>query len=163
VTQEEALTGLYDCREPAVTPPLWRRLLVVARIPLPRATGDRRLSPHFRLEEFHCHDGTLVPRGATPALLRLCAEVLEPLREQFGVCTIVSGYRHAAYNRLVGGAKYSQHIYDLHPHSVAADLTFAAGQAGEWADAAEPLCERGGLGRYPGFIHVDNRGTRARW
>jgi hypothetical protein len=163
VTQEELLTRRYDSREPGEKPSFWRRLLVVARIPMARATEDRQLSPHFRLAEFHCRDGTAVPQEALPALLRLCAETLEPLRERFGVCTVVSGYRHAAYNSRVGGARFSQHIYDLHPSSVAADLVFDAGQPGEWAEAAEPLCELGGLGRYPSFIHVDNRGTRARW
>jgi hypothetical protein len=46
---------------------------------------------------------------------------------------------------------------------VAADLVFARGAPPEWADAAESLCARGGLGRYPGFVHVDNRGAKARW
>ena len=69
----------------------------------------------------------------------------------------------AAYNKKIGGATFSQHIYDLHPSTVAADLTFARGRPSEWADAAEPLCANGGLVRYPGFVHVDNRGTRSRW
>lgn len=159
---EEFLARRDDSKEPGVTPSLVRRLVVAARIPQPRADGAR-LSPHFTLAEFACKDGTKVPSASVPALTRLCNEVLEPLRERFGACTVMSGYRPAAYNRRIGGAKFSQHIYDLHPDSVAADLTFAAGRPSDWAQAAEPLCERGGLGRYPGFVHVDNRPGKARW
>jgi uncharacterized protein YcbK (DUF882 family) len=132
-------------------------------VPTPRATDAGQLTPHFKLSEFACKDGTQVPSASVPALTRLCEEVLEPLRERFGPCTVMSGYRPTAYNRRIGGAKFSQHIYDLHPGSVAADLIFPNGGPGDWAGAAEPLCERGGLGRYGTFIHVDNRGHRARW
>jgi len=160
---EEFLARRHDGAEPGVKPSVGRRIIVAARIPTPRATDDSQLSPHFQVDEFHCHDGTAVPRAAVTALQRLSEDVLEPLREQFGACTVMSGYRPTAYNERIGGAKFSQHIYDLHPSSVAADLIFASGRPSEWADAAEPLCVQGGLGRYPGFIHVDNRGTRARW
>jgi hypothetical protein len=158
---EEFLTRRDDSREPAEKPAVVRR--VVARLPSRRAEDDSQLSPHFRLEEFHCKDGTRVPKASIPALRALCRDVLEPLRERFGSCEVMSGYRHRAYNVRIGGARYSQHIYDDHPKSVAADLVFGRGRPSDWADAAEPLCARGGLGRYPGFIHVDNRGHKARW
>jgi hypothetical protein len=160
---EAFLAGRHERTEPGETPPILRRALVAFRAPTPRATDDSTLSPHFRLTEFRCKDGTAVPKAAVPALKRLCDDVLEPLRERFGPCTVMSGYRPSAYNRRIGGAKFSQHIYDLHPNTVAADLTFARGRPSEWADAAEPLLQQGGLGRYPGFVHVDNRGTNARW
>jgi len=149
--------------EPAETPSATRRLILAARVPLRRATGGAQLSPHFCVDEFNCKDGTRVPKASVPALTRLCSDVLEPLRERFGSCTIMSGYRPTAYNARIGGAKFSQHIYDLHPSTVASDLTFERGRPSDWADAAEALCGRGGLGRYAGFIHVDNRGTNARW
>jgi hypothetical protein len=159
---EEFLARRDDSKEPGVKPSLVRRLVVAARIPQARADGSQ-LSPHFALAEFACKDGTKVPSASVPALTQLCNDVLEPLRERFGPCTVMSGYRHTAYNRRIGGAKFSQHIYDLHPGSVAADLTFGQGRASDWAQAAEPLCEAGGLGRYPGFVHVDNRPGKARW
>lgn len=159
---EEFLARRDDSKEPSVKPSLVRRLVVAARIPQARADGSQ-LSPHFALAEFACKDGTKVPSAAVPALTQLCNDVLEPLRERFGPCTVMSGYRHTAYNSRIGGAKFSQHIYDLHPGSVAADLTFGRGRASDWAQAAEPLCEAGGLGRYPGFVHVDNRPGKARW
>jgi hypothetical protein len=159
---EAFLARRDDSKEPDLKPSALRRVLVATRIPQARA-DDSRLSPHFALPEFACKDGTKVPKASVPALTRLCAEVLEPLRERFGRCTVMSGYRHSAYNRRIGGAKFSQHIYDLHPGSVAADLTFERGRPSEWADAADPLCANGGLGRYPGFVHVDNRPGKARW
>ena len=166
---EAFLTHRNDSAEPTTKPPLRRR--VRARLPkFPRklAGGDVQLSEHFRVREFDCKDGTRVPKAAIPALVRLCRDVLEPMRDRFGPCTVMSGYRHAAYNRRIGGARYSQHIYDLDPSTVAADLIFARGQASEWAAYAESLLARkyggrGGVGRYTGFVHVDNRGYPARW
>jgi hypothetical protein len=159
---EEFLARRDESKEPIETPSVVRRVLVATHIPQPRADGSQ-LSPHFALAEFSCKDGTKVPKAAVPALTHLCEKVLEPLRDRFGACTVMSGYRHTAYNKKIGGAKFSQHIYDLHPGSVAADLTFASGRPSEWAQVAEPLCESGGLGRYPGFVHVDNRDGKARW
>jgi hypothetical protein len=159
---EEFLARRDDSKEPSLKPPLLRRAAVAVRLPQARADGSQ-LSAHFRLTEFACKDGTRVPKSAVPALTQLCEQVLEPLRERFGSCTVMSGYRHTAYNKRIGGAKFSQHIYDLHPGSVAADLTFARGRPSDWAEAADPLCANGGLGRYSGFVHVDNRPGKARW
>jgi hypothetical protein len=160
---EAFLARRYDSKEKPEKPSVARRVVTAAPLPTRRAKDDSRLSPHFRLAEFDCKDRTKVPRSAVPALRSLCEEVLEPLRERFGPCRITSGYRPAAYNRRIGGARFSQHVYELHPNSVAADLNFARGLPPEWAAAADSLLARGGVGRYPGFIHVDNRGTKARW
>jgi hypothetical protein len=160
---EAALAGRHEGSEQTESPSLVRRAIVAVRIPTPKVDDPSRLTPHFHLNEFACKDGTAVPKSSVPALRRLSTDVLEPLRDRFGPCTIMSGYRHAAYNKRIGGATFSQHVYDLHPSSVAADLIFARGRPSEWADAAEPLLGRGGLGRYPTFVHVDNRGTKARW
>jgi len=134
---------------------------------------DIRLSPHFKLSEFNCRDGTPVPRAAVPALKELCVHMLEPLRAKYGPVKVVSGYRHAAYNRAIGGAQFSQHIYDDHPGSVAADLVFRRGSVASWARSARWRFNtlkvwrgrrRGGSGRYlrSGFIHVDS-GPRRDW
>ena len=42
-------------------------------------------------------------------LTHLCINILQPVREQFGVITINSGYRSPALNAKVGGSKRSQH------------------------------------------------------
>lgn len=129
-----------------------------------RAAGQLRVSPHFRLAEFHCKDGTPVPAGAIPALRRLARDVLEPLRAEFGVCTVVSGYRTAFWNRRVGGKPKSRHRYDMFPAQVASDLQFATGTPRQWANTAERVLHgSGGLGLYSTFIHVDIRPFRARW
>lgn len=132
-----------------------------------------RLSPHFVLSEFATHDGTAVPDDLVDDYRRLCREVLEPLRDRYGVCSVVSGYRHPAYNRRIGGAQRSVHMGGRGNGiaGVAADVRFAHGGPIQWSQAAEPLMRRayppgGGLGTYPGgggWIHVDTRGYRARW
>ena len=42
-------------------------------------------------------------------LTHLCINILQPVREQFGVITINSGYRSPTLNAKVGGSKTSQH------------------------------------------------------
>ena len=42
-------------------------------------------------------------------LTHLCINILQPVREHFGVITINSGYRSPALNAKVGGSKTSQH------------------------------------------------------
>lgn len=68
--------------------------------------GD--LSPHFSRVEFDCHDGQL----AHPAPELIAA--LERLRHLCGdrPMRIVSGYRDVEYNRAIGGAPSSQHLYN---------------------------------------------------
>ena len=128
------------------------------------ARKSRRLSPHFVLAEFHCHDGTPVPAAALPALRRLVRDVLEPMRAKFGQCKVSSGYRTASYNGGVDGAPKSQHRYDLTPQDVAADVVFASGTPREWVAEAERLLKGGGgIGTYRTFVHVDNRPGPARW
>lgn len=129
---------------------------------VPRANDAEQMSPHFRVREFDCKDGRKVPAVAVPALRRLCTVYLEPMRAAFGPCHVMSGYRPADYNRRIGGASLSQHIYELGPESVAADLIFRFGTPADWARLADQL-GAGGVGRYPTFVHVDNRGGRARW
>lgn len=44
-------------------------------------------------------------------LLRLCKEVLQPIRNKYGHTIIInSAYRSAALNKAVGGVKTSQHL-----------------------------------------------------
>ena len=71
------------------------------------------------------------------------------MRIRFGTTTVLSGYRHRNYNAGIGGAKYSQHIYDDSPASVAADLRFAKDTPAEWAAFARRLGV-GGVGRLAG-------------
>lgn len=130
-----------------------------------------KLSQHFDSSEFDCHDGAKVPAAALPALRELCEHMLEPLRAKYGACHVNSGYRTRLYNASIGGARYSQHIYDDQPSSVAADVTFVRGGPAQWARSARWRFRfkslwrrraRGGVGLYGSFVHVDS-GARRDW
>ena len=134
----------------------------------PKIAALDQITPHFRVAEFNCHDGRTAPAASHAALKDLCERYLEPLRSRFGRCTVISGYRHRAYNARIGGAPKSQHIYDDHPGSVAADVRFERGTPLEWYEAADKLAlanGHGGIGKYvdSAFVHVDNRPGQARW
>jgi hypothetical protein len=123
-----------------------------------------QLTVNFNVREFACHDGRQVPKIAVPALTRLCQQYLEPVRAQYGPVKILSGYRPRDYNAKIGGARFSQHIYELSPSSVAADFVCARGTPREWHRFLDGMLhDPGGLGLYSSFVHVDNRPVRARW
>lgn len=133
------------------------------RPPVPPAiVTPTQLTEHFHVREFACKDGRQVPQPALAALTALCRDFLEPLRAEYGPCLVMSGYRPEDYNRRIGGARFSQHIYELTPDSVAADVIFAKGRPIQWHRSAEEL-RPGGLGLYGSFIHVDNRPGISRW
>lgn len=76
------------------------------------------LSPHFSLEEM-IRSNKAVQKGIdnTPPersranLVKLCREILEPIRQKYGMpIRVNSGYRCPALNKLVGGAATSQHV-----------------------------------------------------
>ena len=68
--------------------------------------GAKQLSPAFKVREFRCRDGSdAIMIDQTLVVL------LQAIREHFGKpVTITSGYRTAAHNTAVGGAKSSQHL-----------------------------------------------------
>ena len=121
------------------------------------AAKRSKVSANFDISEFDCRDGTKVPVKSTTAVSQLCRDVLEPMRKRFGDCHVLSGYRHASYNRKIGGATMSYHIYDIHPGDAASDVIFASGGPAQWAAFAKRL-GKGGVGQYDqsGFVHVDN-------
>lgn len=132
-----------------------------------------RLSAHFVIEEFDCHDGQKVPVRRHARYRRLAAAILEPIRARYGLATVVSGYRDPPYNASVGGARRSAHMCGDGGGllAVAADVRFAHGTPAQWGQLADELLRRrmppgGGLGIYPGpggWIHVDDRSYAARW
>lgn len=121
-----------------------------------------RLAPHFTLGEFFQRGGVAPPVTSLVALKRLCVEVLEPMRVHFGPCHVTSGYRSPAYNRSVGGAADSRHVYDKHPSTPAVDVKFDRGTPERWAAAAMSM-RVGGVGLYVGHIHLDQRRGLVRW
>lgn len=130
-----------------------------------------RLSRHFTVEEFDCHDGTKVMARDYNGLEHLCGTFLEPLRDKFGSVTILSGFRTVSWNRRVGGASQSYHVYTIHDgNDQAADVKCARGNATDWhrflhAQRRRKRNDKGGLGLYPklNFVHVDIRDYKADW
>ena len=124
--------------------------------------GDRRLAPDFKVRELRCRDGS-----DTVMVDEALTVVLQCIREHFGKpVTITSGYRTAAHNAAVGGAKSSQHLLGR-----AADIRVQGVSVEDVAAYAESLMpDWGGVGRYPvkagrttGWVHVDTRAEKARW
>ena len=124
--------------------------------------GNRRIAPDFKVRELRCRDGT-----DTVMVDEVLTVVLQCIREYFGkAVTITSGYRTAAHNAVVGGAKSSQHLLGR-----AADIRVQGVSVEDVAAYAESLMpDWGGVGRYPvkagratGWVHVDTRATKSRW
>lgn len=81
-----------------------------------------KLSPNFQRSEFE-KSGPM-PDNCVPMYVRLCNEILEPIREHFGkAIRITSGYRSPEHNAAIGGSKTSQHVGT--PTHCAADIQIA--------------------------------------
>ena len=124
--------------------------------------GNRRLTPDFKVRELRCKDGT-----DTVMVDEALTVVLQCILEHFGKAVVItSGYRTAAHNAKVGGAKSSQHLLGR-----AADIRVQGVSVEDVAAYAESLMpDWGGVGRYPmkvgratGWVHVDTRTDKARW
>lgn len=115
------------------------------------------LTPHFRISEAKCKDGTPVPKH----LMRRCrghAFRLERIRHATGdkPMPITSWFRHEVYNRRIGGASRSKHI-----EAIATD------HPKQWVDARGGQSRLVGVARnanirgcgvYPGgAMHFDSR------
>jgi len=129
----------------------------------------KRLSPHFTVEECDCRDGTRVSPREYNGLEYLAKVYLEPLRKKYGPVHINSGFRTAAYNRKIGGASNSFHIYTIHDgNDQACDFTCAKGRPSDWHATCAWIRSnkrngKGGLGLYSNFVHVDLRDYAANW
>jgi uncharacterized protein YcbK (DUF882 family) len=138
----------------------------MARPRAARATAPLdQVTPHFRLAEFNCPDGTPVPSAAHAGVKKLCERYLEPMRDTFGKATVISGFRTKAHNARIGGPPDSIHLYALNPNQVAVDIRFESGTPEQWAALAEAI-KAPGIGRFDDsrYVHVDSRrGAAARW
>lgn len=115
--------------------------------------GD--LSAHFSKKEFACKCGC----GECDVDPELVAK-LEKFRELCGnkPMHINSAKRCKRHNKAVGGSPNSQHL-----PGKAADVRKILGvtidQMAKYAEQAG----FDGIGKYDSFVHVDVRGTKARW
>ena len=117
--------------------------------------GSKKLSDNFTVSEFACKDGSDKVLIATELV-----EVLQKIRDHFGKPIIItSAYRNAAYNRKIGGVSNSQHT-----KGTAADICISTITPIDIAKYVECIMpNKGGIGLYNNFVHVDVRSNRSRW
>ena len=128
---------------------------------------NSQITKNFKVSDFDCTSGAKVPPESYDGLIRLVTGWLQPLRDESGgSVSINSGYRDEAFNRSIGGASASMHIFDYGSHAanqeVAADIVsskWSPSKVHSWMDQHGI----GGLGSYVGFTHVDCRRSPARW
>lgn len=122
-----------------------------------------KLTKNFNSFEFMCHDGTQVPARYLENVKTLAMQ-LQVLRDYIGEpIRLNSGYRTPSWNKKIGGAPRSQHLLGK-----AADISVETYTPKQLAAVVEQLITEeklyfGGLGIYPGWIHVDIRKNKARW
>ena len=116
--------------------------------------GDKKLSTNFRVREFACKD------GSDPIFIDTeLVDVLQKIRNHFGKpVTINSAYRTPTRNKEAGSTTYSQHLYGK-----AADIKISGVTPKNVADYAETLLDKGGIGIYNTFTHIDVRSVKSRW
>ena len=120
-----------------------------------KTEGNKKLSTNFRVREFACSDGS-DPVFVDSELVT----ALQKIRNHFGVAvTITSAYRTPTHNKQVGGTTFSQHCYGR-----AADIKVKGVAPKTVAKYAEEILKnRGGIGIYSTFTHIDVRLDKARW
>lgn len=119
--------------------------------------AEKRLSPHFRVREFHSKNDPSDLVKVDERLLTL----LENIRNHVGKPVhLNSGYRSPEYNATLKNASpRSQHC-----NGKAADIWVEGVTPKQIADIAECyLGSSGGIGIYKNFTHVDVRTSCARW
>lgn len=120
------------------------------------AEGAKQITPHFKVREFACSDGSDVVFVA-PSLV----DILEAIRVHFGrPVKVTSGYRTVSYNASIkNSSKKSQHCNGL-----AADIQVEGHTPVEvYNYACSLLGDHGGVGIYNTFVHVDVRASKSRW
>jgi hypothetical protein len=157
------------------------------------ANRDVRVSPHFRLEQFLCKQTDDLPQFALvrTRLLQALERILTAVREAgpaVSTLHVMSGFRTPYYNRAIGNTtEYSRHLYgdaadifvdangDERMDDLTGDGRVTRADARRLAAIVRTTLAGpnatfvGGLGIYgPAphrgpFVHVDLRGTRARW
>ena len=110
---------------------------------------------NFKVSEFACHDGTDGIKIDSKLII-----MLQRIRDHFGAPVVInSAYRTPEYNKKIGGAKYSKHIYGQ-----AADICIKSSVPLLIAQYAETDCEFiRGIGLYTWGCHLDTRAQKYYW
>lgn len=114
-----------------------------------------KVAENFKVREFACKDGTRVVLVATKL-----ADYLQMARKHFKKpLNVNSGYRTVAYNKKIGGASNSQHIY-----GTAADVYIKGVSSLELYNYFCEICpDSCGIGIYDNFVHFDVSPVKRRW
>ena len=124
---------------------------------------SEQLTENFARHEFACKCGC-----GFDAVDWQLVEALQELRDMTeSVITITSGCRCTQHNIDVGGKRKTiYHEGSQHLYGKAADIKIKGHTPSEVHNTAAMILafERGGIGKYDTFVHVDVRNTgRARW
>ena len=158
-TQEGARRFLEDygfqiqaVTEPAQVPDNQEMTVMVFSL---AADGNKFVSPHFRVREFACKDGSDVV--LIHPLLPVWAEALRTIN---GAFEPTSSYRTVSYNASIKDASPKS----KHCQGIAMDVPAVKATPEELYDLALTLVgESGGLGIYSWGIHIDCRKIKSRW
>lgn len=120
--------------------------------------GATQLTPHFKVREFACKDGS-----DTILISKELVDLLERIRMHFNKpVTVTSGYRTSAYDKKVGGSGKGYHTKGM-----AADIMVSNVDPAVVALYAQSLLDDAGgveCGCYPsgGYVHIDVRTSKWR-
>lgn len=120
---------------------------------------DVQLNRYFKLSEFACKCGCVMPRDVLSNVLLVATE-LEKLRIKIGSPIIInSGYRCKTHNTMVGGSPGSYHMrgmaVDIKSNAFASSYLFSVVKE----QIGKKVLSPGGLKRYGSFVHYDIRGS----
>lgn len=119
--------------------------------------GSTRLSPSFRVREFACKDGS-----DTVKIDLELVKYLQRIRNWAGASVIISsGYRTVTWNRKIGGAAKSKHIYGM-----AADIYITGRKKTitEISKFAEAIgCTGIERNEDANYVHIDTRPVKYYW
>ena len=124
--------------------------------------------PNFQWSELACKgcDGSCAFSINDRPIANVADAALDKLHELRLVLaaplTVLSAARCPVHNARVGGVVNSQHRCTENRPATAFDLRSSRAGLHAIANAAEQV-GFGGIGKYKTFIHVDDRGRRARW
>lgn len=117
--------------------------------------GLKQITPNFKVREFACKDGS-DPVFVSDELVN----ILQKIRIKFGKPVIInSAYRTHTHNKSVSGSPKSQHMYglaaDIRIDGIAPKIIY------DYVDTLMP--NKGGIGLYSTFVHVDVRPNKSRF
>lgn len=117
-----------------------------------------KASKNFTWQELQCKCGCGI-RNVSPRALKKLQKMRDIVGRPF---TINCACRCPLHNARVGGVPKSQHRATELMASTAFDISLTGHNREAMVRAAE-IAGFGGIGTYETFIHVDDRGWRARW